>query len=309
MRVRRFDGRAMGSALHLTVIGGSQRESVAARDAAWAEMAAADAELSRFRTDSALSRANAMAGSGQWFDAPPRLRRMLTAAHRAHLVSEGRFDPRVIGVLEAIGEAGGVILPQATASEGPWMERTGRTSHIRLAAPVDSGGIGKGLGLRWALAAAMAAAPRVAGLLLEAGGDVVAAGSGPDGGPWSIGVEDPRQPGQLLAVVALRAGAVATSSTAFRSWTHEGRPVHHLIDPSSAEPADTGLTAVTVATSDPAWAEVWTKALFLAGRAGIGDEARRRGLAAWWVEDDGSLHLSPVARVRTTWTRDEAPAA
>ena len=81
---------------------------------------------------------------------------------------------------------------------------------------------------------------------------------------------------------------MATSSVGVRHWlAPDGRPVHHLLDPLTREPARTGLLAVTVAAADPAWTEVWTKALFLAGRRGIGDEARARDLAAWWVTERG----------------------
>jgi thiamine biosynthesis lipoprotein len=57
-----------------------------------------------------------------------------------------------------------------------------------------------------------------------------------------------------------------------------------------------------VAAADPGWAEVWSKALFLAGPAAIGDEARAGGLAAWWVEADGTLRMTPAARQRTIWS-------
>ena len=87
---------------------------------------------------------------------------------------------------------------------------------------------------------------------------------------------------------------------------HGGRSVHHLIDPTTGLPAWNGLLAVTVAALDPAWAEVWSKTLFLAGRRDIADEARRRALAVWWVTDDGSLTMTPAARSVTIWVREEA---
>ena len=298
----------MGSALRLTVHGGSAREAEAAREAAWREMAQADAELSRFAAESALSRANVLAGTGAWFTASRRLTRMLSISHRAGRLTDGRFDPRVIDVLEQIGERAGVILP-STSRGGPWLERQGRSGRIRIASPVDSGGIGKGLGLRWAADAASRAAPGALGVLLDSGGDIVARRTDPGSDAWSVGIEDPASPGELLATVTLRDGALATSSIALRSWMNEGRRVHHLIDPRTGEPAETGLVAVTVAMPDPAWAEVWTKALFLAGRRSIGEEARSRGMAAWWVEEDGSLHMTPAARQQTTWVRHEASAA
>ena len=308
MRLRRFTGRSMGSALRLAVAGGSTTDAGLAWEAARREMAETDAELSRFQATSALSAANRLSGSGAWFPAPSRLRRMLVASHRAMRVSGGRFDPRVVEALEAIGEHAGVDLPDRRAAGG-WLERDARSPRFRMAAPADSGGIGKGLGLRWALAAARAAVPGRVGLLLDAGGDIAASGPGPDGLAWSVGIEDPVRPERVLATVALRDAAIATSSIAHRRWTHAGRSVHHLIDPRTGLPAETGLVSVTVALGDPAWAEVWTKSLFLAGRHDIGQEARARNLAAWWLEEDGSLHLTPAARQLTTWVASEASAA
>lgn len=273
-------------------------------------MRLADEELSRFKPESELSLANLRAGSSEQLAPGRRLRTLLTIAARAQRVTEGRFDPRVITVLEAIGEEGGLPLPPTRSGRGAaWLATATRRGHFRLLAPIDSGGLGKGLGLRWALRAARHAAPEPAGLMLEAGGDLAVDGVGPDGGPWSIGIEDPRQPGRLLAAVSVRGGAVATSSVSVRTWEHDGEVVHHLIDPAKGRPADTGLLAVTVHAPDPAWAEVMTKSLFIGGRRSIGREARRGGLAAWWVEEGGELHMTPAARAMTTWTLLDALTA
>jgi thiamine biosynthesis lipoprotein len=103
----------------------------------------------------------------------------------------------------------------------------------------------------------------------------------------------------------VRSAAVATSSVRVNRWRAGERIVHHLIDPSTGEAADAGLLAVTVADRDPAWAEVWSKALFVAGRSAIADVARTRGLAAWWVADDGRLEMTAAARQRTVWVGGE----
>jgi thiamine biosynthesis lipoprotein len=136
----------------------------------------------------------------------------------------------------------------------------------------------------------------------------VAAGRPPESG-WRVGIEDPAGRGlagaEPVAGVALAAGAVATSSVSVRRWTSpDGDPVHHLIDPRTGTSARTGLLAVTVAGPDPAWSEVWSKALFLAGRAAIGDEARRRGMAAWWIDAGGRLGMTPAARQRSAWVAE-----
>ena len=134
-------------------------------------------------------------------------------------------------------------------------------------------------------------------------------GAPPEDG-WRVGIEDPAaadaDDAAPLVVVELRSGAVATSSVRVRHWVApDGRRRPPPRGPATGEPARTGLIAVTVAAADPAWAEVWSKALFLAGRDGIGDEARSRDLAAWWITDEGRLGLTPAARVRTAWAAED----
>ena len=194
--------------------------------------------------------------------------------------------------------------------DGRWLHRDPRSRSVAIAAPVDLGGIGKGLALRWAVAVLGAAVPGIAngtaGALLEAGGDLVARGLAPQPGPWLIGIESPVAH-EEIAVVELADGAVCTSSTGIHAWTTaDGRAVHHLLDPRTGEPGGGGLVSVTVAGPDPAWAEVWSKSLFLEGARGIGPRARALGLAAWWIREDGVLEMTPAARVRTAWSAAEA---
>ena len=321
-----FSARALGSALrlHVRLADGRSGAGAAAADAAWAqvrdEFDAVDVALSRFRMDSELTMLNRRAGDGGVAEVSRRLRTALAAVHRAGRLTGGRFDARVLGVLERIGEHGaplepGIELPGGAAPGGAASgtaprPRVDPASRVRVPhAPLDMGGIGKGLALRWAAARAIAVLPMGAGLLLEAGGDVVHAGVPPADG-WMVGIEDPIAPpgpdGEPLVVVAVHDGAVATSSVRVRNWIGpDGHPVHHLVDPGTGEPARTGLLAVTVAGADPAWSEVWSKALFLAGRDGIADEARARGMAAWWVDDRGRLGMTPDARLRCAWVAEE----
>ncbi len=145
-----------------------------------------------------------------------------------------------------------------------------------------------------------------AGALLEAGGDLVARGAAPQPGPWLIGIESPLVD-EEIAVVGLDAGAVCTSSIGVHAWTTaDGRAVHHLLDPRTGEPGGAGLVSVTVAATDPAWAEVWSKALFLEGSRGIAPRARALGLAAWWIAEDGAMEMTAAARARTAWVAGEA---
>ena len=307
----------MGSPIRLTLArSGSGRPETPRR--AWAtvvaSLEASEQAMSRFRETSDLTALNRIAGTHAVRRPPPRLRRALVAADRARRVTDGRFDPRILGDLERLGYHGA---PLKTPGDGEGRVARGRpglsahdtllTRHgrdgVSLPIPVDLGGIGKGLGLRWATADL--ARTGVADFLLEAGGDLIARGRDAGGDPWRIGLEDPTGASAHLAVIDLTDDAVATSSIRVHRWVSDGRTVHHLLDPRTGEPADGGLLSVTVAGPDPAWAEVWSKVLFLGGRRAIAAEARSIGLAAWWVADDGSLEMTADARRRTAWVAAE----
>jgi FAD:protein FMN transferase len=62
------------------------------------------------------------------------------------------------------------------------------------------------------------------------------------------------------------ATAAATSGIGRRSWIDvEGRPAHHLLDPSTGRPAYTGIVQATAFAQSAAFAEVCAKAALLSG--------------------------------------------
>ncbi len=243
---------------------------------------------------------------GRWHDLPEVCASAIAEAHAAYLRTDGRFDPRVLEDLVGLGYTASLSFTPGAASapDGrarrrvvppPWQPRFRGRGHVHLGGrPVDLGGIGKGLAVRWAAEALRSVSDDH---LVEAGGDCTCRGRAPDGGPWRVGVEDPTGGAAPVAVLELTDVSCATSSVRLRRWRAGNRVVHHLIDPRTGLPGGPGLTAVTVVAPDPAEAEVWSKALFLSGRAAIGEEAARRELAALWVTTDGVAACSrPMSR-------------
>jgi thiamine biosynthesis lipoprotein len=104
-----------------------------------------------------------------------------------------------------------------------------------------------------------------------------------------------------VAVLQLMDRAVATSSIRIRSWRVDGEDVHHIIDPRTGRSAQSFLRSVTVVHDDPAYAEVWSKSLFIAGRSEIRKMADDKGLAALWVDVDGRVTTSRAMRPYVAW--------
>jgi thiamine biosynthesis lipoprotein len=278
-------------------------------------------ECTRFDPHSALMLANA--AGRQWCVVPEFCYAAVHEALLAHEFTEGLFDPRVLRSLTGLGydrtlpfgggavsidlpaSAPGRLSPPRVAPE-PWQPSFDpEQSAVRIGPdPIDLGGIGKGLAVRWS-------ADRLRethdSFLIEAGGDVHVAGIGPVEGRWNVGVEDPEGGSDPVAVLSLTDTACTTSSVRHRSWRVAGRAVHHLIDPRTGEPGRGGLRAVTVVHPDSATAEVWSKVLFLVGLEGIKDYAESRMLASLWIDDAGQVDMTSHIRPYVIWQRASQP--
>jgi thiamine biosynthesis lipoprotein len=267
-----------------------------------------DRTCTRFDARSDLMRANAAPDA--WATVSPRCLHAIAEAHAAYRRTAGRFDPRVLADLVRLGydrsmrlgpprDAGADALV-GRAAFGEWRPAFRRaTQEVNLGgAPIDLGGIGKGLALRWAAVHLHGVGQ---GHLIDAGGDCVCAGTAPDGGGWRVAVEDPRGGDPPVAVLGVTDCAVATSSVRVRSWRVGGAAVHHLIDPATGRPGGDGLLSVTVVDTDPAAAEVTSKCLFLAGARGIATAAEHADVAALWIDTEGYARSSPAMHPHLLW--------
>ena len=317
--------RSMASDVELRVVDpGAEAEP--ALDRAAAAIRTVARHLTRFEPASALSRANAKPSS--WHVVPAELADAVQEAERAHRVTGGLFDPRVLDTLLAWGydrtfdevqaaslDAAAVpglsgdhhvpgLPPARSVVRDPWrpsvLPGTGRRAIHLGGTPIDLGGIGKGLAVR---RAALELAGTGASVLVDAGGDEWLGGPGPDGDGWKVGVEDPHGGDEPVLVLSVTDRGCATSSVRRRHWVADGAPVHHLVDPRTGRPGGPGLASVTVLHVDPAWAEVWSKTLFLAGVVEVEAQAHVRDLAAAWVTDTGQVRVSAAMEPFVVWRR------
>lgn len=260
--------RAMGTSCAVAAAAGPGQTHRARRAlaAARAEVEACERALSRFDPASDLCRLNRAGGSWTWVD--ERLAAALALAVRAREDTDGRFDPTILPALVAAGydRSFDELEPRAPRVAADW--RAGGEIEVDLAAgrariergtAVDLGGIGKGFSAGRALDAMRAAWPELPGGLVDLGGDLAFAGRPPEGGPWRVGVEDPRSGGSL-GELQLLGGGVATSGRDRRRFG-PSRSLHHLIDPGTGAPAAAGPLAVTVVARDAAAAEAHATAL------------------------------------------------
>jgi FAD:protein FMN transferase len=284
MRTHAF--RAMGT--EVVVLGPPHRRFDAAAREVECIFAEEEDRCSRFRSDSELSRMNAAAG--RRIRISQALAAHLGAALDAAAATGGLFDPSVLPALVAAGYdrdfdellAGARDVLNPAPACGRWrdIELEGRDVLLPPGVAIDLGGIAKG---RTSDRAAASAARHLGWSLVSAGGDLRLVGSAPE---IDVGVDDPSAVDETCARLRLETGALATSSTTRRSW---GEGLHHLIDPRTGRPANTGVVQATVWAPTCAEAEVTAKRALL-----VGPDLLEEGVAGLLVLASGEIVTSMV---------------
>lgn len=307
--------RAWSCTIRLVVDDGRVLRSAAADLSAL--LARIDAVASRFRADSALSVANERAGRPT--PVPRLLVDLIGAALDAAAQTGGAVDPTVGLAMRGIGYDRDIadVAPDGPALIGTAPRRNWR--HVRLDREHGLLTVPRGAALDLGATAKAYVADHAAhalsrrydtGVLVELGGDVAVAGnrSGaarggtahggtahpgtahggtterPDG--WCLKVAEQQDAdGQMVLV---RHGGLATSTTTVRQWRRGGRPVHHILDPSTGAPADGPWRTASVHAPCALAANTASTAAIVMGEAAVG-WLRTRGLAARLVGHDGAV--------------------
>jgi len=245
--------RAIGTSVHLLVT--EERALGPARRLLREDLAALDAACSRFRADSEIVALDHAPTDGRGRTEPvqvsPLLAGALAVALRAARLTAGDVDPTVGGALSAAGydrdfalvRRDGPPVRLTVRSVPGWqqieLDEASRLLSLPAGTRLDLGATAKA----WAAdrAASRIAAELGCGTLVNLGGDIAVGGTVPDGG-WRVRVQDitgrpDEPPAGPSAVIAIRSGGLATSSTAARRWRRGGDVLHHILDPRSGRPA------------------------------------------------------------------------
>lgn len=268
----------------------------------------ADDALSRFRPGSELSRANAsplvvvpagpllraFARAGRW--AGERSGGLVDVTLHDAIVAQG-YGRSLDGVSPApLSDALAAAPARRRASPDPaarWrrlhVDPEGmlhRPAGVRL----DPGAVAKGLAADLATAVLDPATRYV----ISCGGDLLV--GGPRARATDVVVEDARG-GGVAHRLTLRAGGVATSGISRRIWRDgDGGFAHHVLDPSTGEPAWTGLVSATAIGETALEAEVLASVALLSGPRDGRWALRRRGGVL--QHDDGRIEVvDPAPRV------------
>ena len=249
----------MGTVARLTVRAEEITSQAALRDGL-----AVLAQTERDADGAAIADLETAAGTGEWREISPALYETLTLAQEVARRSHGAFDVTAGALTELWERARVEKLPpspeevaEARACVGyaflelNTVEENGKKRYqarlLRTGMKIDRGALIKGLALDGIRSTWQKA--DIKNALANLGtSSILGMGVNEAGEPWQIGIRNPRgeRAGDMIAVLPLSDEVLSVSGDDERYFMYEGRRYHHLIDPRTGYPADTGLSSVAV---------------------------------------------------------------
>ena len=158
------------------------------------------------------------------------------------------------------------------------------------AVQIDLGGIGKGAAISALIDYLKTCNLR--GGIVSFGSNVAVFGEKPDGKPYRIALKNPKTQGRYAGVLNLQDGEIFSVSGDYeRFYTIDGKQYHHIIDPQTGYPSESGLCSVAVICSDGALADALSTALFVMGKedALAFYESGRYDFEAIFIDQNGNV--------------------
>jgi len=236
-----FRFTALGGSCEIRICTERKEDAMAQTEAAISEIDRIEKKFSRYREDSFISRINQGAGQGEWFECDAETCWLLDYADTLYTHSDGLFDI-TSGVLRRAWNFREARLPNADAIAAllpliGWRQVEREGARVRLpqsGMEIDLGGFGKEY-----------ATDNAANLLSRAGirhgyvnlgGDIHVMGPQPDGQPWLIGIQNPRQKGEIIATIPLTQGGLATSGDYEKFFEIDDQRYCHVLHPRTGYP-------------------------------------------------------------------------
>jgi len=292
---------AMGTVLEVTVSARDRGTALAASQSLLEAVDAVERRLSTWREDSELSRLNRSV-PGIEVSLSDELEADLREARRWWSATGGAFDPGISSLVEAWDLRGWGRTPSdtelAVAREASGLEHlvltSGAGSRTSAGFGIEEGGFAKGIALREAAAAALAAGASC--VVMNFGGQIEVAG---DCGKRWVEIADPRRRNESVVRLLIELESVATSGNSERGLMVDGIEFGHLLDPLIGSPVPS-WGAVTVVGADAVAADCLATALYVMGPdRGAEWLHGRSGIEAVFAEGSGmTTQLTATAGLR-----------
>ncbi len=166
---------------------------------------------------------------------------------------------------------------------------------------LDLGAVGKGAACDAAVSAYQEAG--VDRAVVSVGGSVGVWGEKPSGKPWYVALRDPDSEGSL-GEISIPSGFLSTSGSYEKQFTQDGVTYHHLLDPDTGYPADTGLLSVTVWSDSGVLSDALSTACFVMGMEDSQPLLEEFAQGAIFITEDHQIYVTESLKDQFTLNVD-----
>ncbi len=99
--------------------------------------------------------------------------------------------------------------------------------------------------------------------IIDLGGNVVLIGE------YTVGIRSPFKPDEIFATITVKDKSAVTSGAYQRYFEYEGKRYHHIIDPRTGYPSESGVASVTVISPSSMQADALSTSIFILGKESI----------------------------------------
>ncbi len=299
-RRTRVSSQAMGTHINTTAVCVDPDQARTVIRAALDELEMVDRLMTIHRDDSDLGRTNRSQGGSLDI-------RTLEVARKAcelAALTDGALDPTILPLMRYWGFVSGQDrLPtredvEAVVDQVGYRRFRVAGDKVLLEAgtEIDFGGIAKGYGVDRAVDCARGEGVR--NVMVEAGGDLFAAGRPSPGRRWTIGIRDPEHPDRIFATIEVEDEAVATSGGYEKFRIVGGARVPHLLNPKTGLAARGTISATIIARSTIEADALATAAFVMGSTASMELISELPGVEGLWVDSNGRRWMTPGLRNR-----------
>lgn len=289
----------MDTIIEITAYGPNAEQGVGE---AFAEFQRLHALTNNFDENSQLSKINQMAGKGKVI-VDPNLMQIIEFSQEVSDKLGDSFDITVgpLTKLWGIGQKGEYVPTQAEIDQVlplvnyhlVQVDHVNHTVYLpKEGMSLDLGGIAKGYATDRAIE--ILKAKGITSALVNAGGDVRVIGNKPDGKPWRIGVQNPRQADGISAKLALTQwDTMETSGDYQRFIMKDGIRYSHILNPRTGwQPRE--VASVTMVNNSSTYGDILSKPIFVLGvTKGLEILKQFPGTEAVIVTMDGKIIVTP----------------
>ena len=134
--------------------------------------------------------------------------------------------------------------------------------------------------------------------IIDLSGDVFALGESPRGRDWIIGIQNPHSGrGNTMAQITVNNQVVFTSGVYERYVVENGESFHHILDPKTGFPFDTGIVSLTIVADSGFQADAYSTIAFGKGiEEGLPYIEAIEGVDAMFIDQDNNVFITSGLR-------------